>query len=115
MVEQVEQISRERPATQLRSLRELVDIVLRRAIYTASAGGALSAALRGSLHRVCVLAQRRGLLVEELLVLMKESWYELPEAERLLREQNRDVLSRVIALSIEEYYDNHPGANSARR
>ena len=104
-MEQVEQISSERPATQLTSLRELIDIVLRRAIYTASAGGALSAALRGSVRRVCVLAQRRGVLAEELLVIMKNSWYELPEAERLLRERNRDVLSRVIALSIEEYYD----------
>ena len=104
-MEQVEQISRENPASQLKNLRELLDIVLRRAVYTASTGGALSTSLRHSIRRVCVLAQRREVLVEELLVMIKNSWYELPEAERLLRERNHDVLSRVIALSIEEYYE----------
>lgn len=107
-MEQVQQISRENPATQLKNLRELLDIVLRRAVYTASTGGGLTTSLRDSIRRVCMVAQRRGVLVEELLVMIKNVWYELPEAERLLRERNHEVLSRVIALCIEEYYE---GAN----
>ena len=91
-------------SSRLDNLRELLDIVLRRAVYTVGGGYSLSSALRESMRRICVLAHARDVRVEQLLVLIKESWFELPEPERILRDHSGDVLARVITLCIDEYY-----------
>ena len=94
----------EQTATQLTNLRELLDIVLRRAVYTAGSGYSLSSGLRESMRRVCVLAHGRDVQIERLLVMVKDTWFELPEPRRILQDHSADVLSRVVTLCIDEYY-----------
>ena len=89
----------------LGNLRELATIVLRRAVYTVSNGYAIDGKLRASMQRICRLAQIRELPVERLVVTMKEAWWDLPEAERVLGHRREEVLARVVTLCIDEYFE----------
>lgn len=89
----------------LANLRELTTIVLRRAVYTVSNGYAIDGNLRDSMRRVCKMAQNREVPAEGLLVMLKDSWWDLPEAERVLGHRREEVLSRVITLCINEYFE----------
>lgn len=97
-------VGSEQTAPQFENLRELLDIVLRRAAYTVGSGYSLSSGLRDSMRRVCILAHARDLRPEQLLILVKQAWFELPEPQRILRDHTGDVLARVITLCIDEYY-----------
>lgn len=102
--QQQESVLSEHTGSQLEKLRDLLDIVLRRAVYTVGGGYSLSSALRDSMRRVCLLAHARDVRPERLLIMIKEAWFELPEPERILRDHSGDVLARVITLCIDEYY-----------
>ena len=102
--QQHESILSEQTGSQLENLRELLEIVLRRAAYTVGSGYSLSSSLRDSMRRVCILAHARDIRSEQLLIMIKEAWFELPEPERILRDHSGDVLARVITLCIDEYY-----------
>ncbi|HJQ09424.1 MAG TPA: hypothetical protein VJ840_00155 [Gemmatimonadaceae bacterium] len=91
-------------STTVANLREMLDIVLRGAVYTVTSGRSLSTGLRESLVRLCSLAHKREVRAEQLLVMLKDAWSELAEPERVLREHSDEVLSRVITLCIDEYY-----------
>ena len=94
----------EQTHAQLTNLREMLDIVLRRAVYTVGGGFSLSNGLRESMRRVCVIAHARGVQIEQLLVMVKDAWFELPEPRRILQDHSTDVLSRVVTLCIDQYY-----------
>ncbi len=50
-------------------------------------------------------ARRHGLRAEQLLVLLKEAWRELPEAGAIPEYESRQsVLGRVIVLCLDDYY-----------
>lgn len=102
--QQHESVLSEQTGFQLENLRDLLDIVLRRAVYTVSGGYSLSSGLRQSMRRVCILAHGREVRPEQLLIMIKEAWFELPEPERILRDHSGDVLARVITLCIDKYY-----------
>lgn len=89
----------------LANLRELTTIVLRRAVYTVSNGYAIDGKLRDSMRRVCKLAQNREVPAEGLVVMLKDAWWDMPEAERVLGHRREEVLSRVITLCINEYFE----------
>lgn len=99
-----ESVLSEQTSSELENLRELLDIVLRRAVYTVGGGYSLSSGLRESMRRVCALAHARDIRAEQLLVMIKEAWFKLPEPDRILRDHSGDVLARVITLCIDEYY-----------
>ena len=102
--QQNESVLSEQTGSQLENLRDLLDIVLRRAVYTVGGGYSLASGLRDSMRRVCLLAHGRDVRPEQLLIMIKEAWFELPEPERILRNHSGDVLARVITLCIDEYY-----------
>ena len=49
-------------------------------------------------------ARQRGLAAERMIVALKGDWAQLEEARRLSPLDARDLLSRLIALSIRAYY-----------
>ncbi len=88
----------------LSNLRDMLDIVLRRAVSTVASDRSLSAGLHESMVRLCSLAHKRGVRAEQLLVMIKDAWSALPEAKRALKDHSDEVLSRVITLCIDEFY-----------
>ncbi|HEX2780078.1 MAG TPA: hypothetical protein VHM30_11290 [Gemmatimonadaceae bacterium] len=86
---------------------------------------ALSAALRGTvpsdgtdgpfddqtrelLRSASVHARADGLRAEQLLLVVKAAWVELPEARRAPRDTADATLARVITRCIDEYYTEQP-------
>jgi hypothetical protein len=53
---------------------------------------------------VCERARRDGIRAEHLLVVLKESWRELPERADLPRFEADEALGRVVSACINEYY-----------
>jgi len=89
---------------QTESLRRLTYDPLRRALCADGSGGPPDADVRMLLRQLCDTAHERGVPAEQLLILLKEGWRELPEARHGLRFDARDVLAHVITLCIDEYY-----------
>src|SRR5689334_11396013 len=62
------------------------------------------AELRVTLRDVCTQARRDGIRAEHLLIVLKESWRELPERARLPRYAADQTLARLVSACINEYY-----------
>ena len=62
------------------------------------------AKLRVALREVCERARRDGVRAEHLLIVLKESWRELPERATLPRFHADEALGRVVSACINEYY-----------
>lgn len=92
------------PAAREAHLRELTDRVLRRAAATMGPDDLANAGVRELVQRVCILAHERGLRAEQLLLLLKAAWRELPEGRRPQQHDAGGVLARVITVCIHEYY-----------
>ena len=60
--------------------------------------------MRMLLRRICDDARARDVHVEQLIVLLKETWHELPQAALMSHSDAEAVLSRVVSLCIDEYY-----------
>ena len=61
-----------------------------------------------AMRAVCQNARSCGLRVEQLLVVLKDSWRRLPEAKRLDRYESDELLARVIRDCIEAFYADPP-------
>ena len=84
-------------AEDLRALRAVLPSDARRA--------GIRADVEVPLRAVCARAHRSGLRVEQLLVLVKSAWRELPETRRVEALASRDEqLDSVITALIEQYY-----------
>ena len=78
---------------------------LRNALRTHLAGRPTGGELRRALQALCTEAHDRGLRAEELLVRLKQVFYQLPEVQELSHGSDRnDLLNRVVSACIEEYY-----------
>ena len=64
---------------------------------------------RAMMRRTCEAAHAHGIRAEQLLLLIKDAWRELPEARRVPRHAAGDVLSRLITICIHEYYARERG------
>jgi hypothetical protein len=82
---------------------ESVD-ALRSALEEYLANGNEVASLQPTLRRIAVEARERKIHAEQLLVLLKDVWFALPQIERVGTEPQRLLLQRVITLCIREYY-----------
>ena len=82
----------------------LMDGALRHAVHAAARGQAPDGRLHEALRRTCAAAHARGLRAEQLLVLVKDAWNELPEVRRLPRHDADGMLARVVTLCVGEYY-----------
>ena len=61
--------------------------------------------LRGALQRMAAEARHKTMLPEQVLIVLKDIWYTLPEVHAINdpSEQIR-LLQRVVTMSIKEYY-----------
>jgi hypothetical protein len=67
--------------------------------------GADVESVRPALQRVAREARERRILAEQLLVSLKDIWYDLPQVRRSVRvEEQQLLLQRLVTLSIREYY-----------
>ena len=85
-------------------LRSLCGAALRRALLADSSPAATMRGVRPILADACREARERGLYAEQLLVMLKSVWGELPKGGNLSRLECDAVLTRVITLCIDEYY-----------
>lgn len=81
-------------------LRQSLRRVLTDTRYSTSDDAKLRVALRG----VCERARTDGVRAEHLLIVLKESWRDLPERRALQSYEADDALARVIRACIDEYY-----------
>jgi hypothetical protein len=63
---------------------------------------------------VCTEAHRRGLRVEEVVVLLKQTWLSLPESGHPARTTHATVVEHLISLCIEEYFRGPRGDAASR-
>lgn len=63
-----------------------------------------SAELSAALCKLCDAAHERGLHAEQVLILLKETWRDLPEARWSMRHLDGGPLVRSISLCIDEFY-----------
>jgi hypothetical protein len=85
-------------------LREASDGALLRALRGAARGDASSGEIQTSIESVCADAREQGIAAEQLLIILKERWRELPEAQRLLRRVADEMRARLITTCIDAYY-----------
>ncbi len=79
--------------------------LLRNALRTHLAGRPTGGELHRALNTLCGEAHERGLRAEELVVRLKQVFYQLPEVQELPHGSDRnDLLNRVVTVCIEEYY-----------
>ena len=82
---------------------ESVD-ALRSALEEYLSNGHEIASLQPTLRRIAVEAREKKIHAEQLLVLLKDVWFALPQMGRLGSEPQHLLLQRVITLCIREYY-----------
>lgn len=86
------------------ALRELAREALLIA-FDEGPSGVRTSALRPLITRMCESAHQKGLRAEQLIVIVKEAWRLIPKPRDAVSGTHDPALQRVIALSIEEYYD----------
>jgi hypothetical protein len=77
---------------------------LRSALEEYLAGGEETAALRPALRRIAVEAREKKIHAEQLLIVLKDVWFALPQIGPMVNEKQNAMLQRVVTLCIREYY-----------
>lgn len=63
-----------------------------------------AAALEPAMRRIAAEAREKKIRAEQLLIMLKEVWYALPQLEAVRGETQTRLLQRVVTLCIREYY-----------
>jgi hypothetical protein len=82
---------------------ESVD-ALRSALEEYLVSGQEPTSLRPALRRIAVEARAKKIHAEQLLIVLKDVWYALPQMGRAGSEPQNIMLQRIITLCIREYY-----------
>ena len=78
---------------------------LRAALTLSIKTGTHDDALKGVLSRAAADARKKGMLAEQLLLVLKDIWYALPEiSSRTGNDAQTRLLQQLIARCIQEYY-----------
>jgi hypothetical protein len=78
---------------------------MRAALSRSLRAGSHGDELKGLLSRAAVDARKKGIQAEQLLLVLKDIWYSLPElATRLGDDVQTRLLQQLIARCIQEYY-----------
>jgi hypothetical protein len=56
------------------------------------------------LRGACVHAREAGLMAEDLIVILKDVWYALPDVRKLERTNSNNTLAHIVSACIEEFY-----------
>lgn len=98
--------------TQSAAIPDLLRQSLRRVLADGRAERSEQGKLRIALRDVCERARRDGVRAEHLLMVLKESWRDLPERAEVPRHDADDVLARLVSACIDEYYEDPTTAES---
>ena len=64
-----------------------------------------SAGLQSTLRQVAAEARERGIHAEQMIMLLKDLWFQLPEIRSAAPgDQQPELLQRAVTLCIREYY-----------
>ena len=74
------------------------------AIHARLIGRAADDGLGAELRHVCDCAHEQGLRAEQLLIVVKAAWRELPESRETARFDEQEALAHVLTRCIEAYY-----------
>ena len=85
-------------------LHPLASVALLLALNAQRTEGDVDSDVRALLVRACNEARAQGIRAEQLLVVLKHVWYDLPEIRHAPRHDGSSVLARVITICIHEYY-----------
>jgi hypothetical protein len=85
-------------------LREVTGSVLRAALLADVRVSQGDGQVRLLMQRACDDARAKGVHVEQLIVLLKESWHEIPQTALMSHGDGEAVLGRMVSLCIDEYY-----------
>lgn len=96
-------------------IRDLLRATLRAALRSDAHGGARDGELRRLLRQGCDAARARDVRAEQVLILLKETWHELPEARPGPYFDLGPTLTHVISLCIKEYYAPRASSDSRTR
>lgn len=84
-------------------LRELTQEALRRSLPASQLSRARDEEVRRILRQLCVRARDANLHAEDVVILLKIAWRELPETRHAVHDRE-GILARAVTLCIEEYY-----------
>jgi hypothetical protein len=63
------------------------------------------------LRSACARAREAGLHAEDLIVILKDVWRELPDVQKMERAESNNTLAHIVSSCIEEFYTGeHPAA-----
>lgn len=85
-------------------LRDATDSTIRFTLRAAARGDASDAEIRSALDSACTVARQHAVPAEQMIILLKECWRELPEAQRLHRTDADETMARVVTMCIDAYY-----------
>jgi hypothetical protein len=101
-------VAREGAGERVPRLRDLADealrCALRSALRSAQRDDRTDDELRAVLRRLSERAIAGGLQAEQLLLVLKAGWREMPEARHLPARRAGDTLGHVVTLCIREFY-----------
>ena len=85
-------------------VRNLVHLAVRQAVTGARSGVRRDDALAECLRAVCSEGRDAGLRVEQLIIMIKQSWRSLAGAEALTHRVDELTLTDVVTRCIDEFY-----------
>lgn len=85
-------------------LRELARHALCRTLVADARADRPDRRVRVLLRQACDVAHARDMHVEQVIIVLKEMWYQLPQPRRTDQREVQAALDSVISLCIEEYY-----------
>ena len=93
-------------AVQRAAIRELLELPLRTAVWRLANEGTFDrSTLRDELRAVCEDARQRGLRAEQLLIAVKEIWFDEPIARDIARNASgTPFLTQVVTMALDAYY-----------
>ncbi len=90
-------------------------MTVRRVLHAYREGWLLEARLVTAAHMVADDARLRGVAAERMLVALKREWAALDDARRLPPLDARELLNRLVTLSIRAFYPSGPSDGGSDR
>jgi len=77
---------------------------LRSALEEYLTNGGETPSLQAALRRIALEARQKKIHAEQLLIVLKDVWFALPQVSRTPNEQQAAMLQRVVTFCIRTYY-----------
>ena len=89
---------------------DLTQLALRRVLADFRSGHRPDANVAAGLREACDAARKNGLRAEEMLLIVKQTWWHLSDTQVLIHRDAVAALDEVITLCIKEFYRPRPPA-----